>query len=88
MYQEEIEKKSKELVFVYQIIYKIVFKYGIFLIIIIGAIYWTQIILHRESNIITFTDNEAGQKAVRIKTFEKRINTIKGTGDLVVFVGL
>lgn len=88
MYQEEIEKRGQFIISIYKIIYKIVFKYGIFLIIIIGSIYWAKLILERETTIFTFTDNEAEQKTIKIKTFEKRLNTIKGSGDLVVFVWL
>lgn len=88
MYQEEIEKSCEFIISIYKIIYKIVFKYGIFFIIIVGAIYWTNLILKRETTIFTFTDNDAEQKSVKVKTFEKRINTIKGSGDLTVFVWL
>ncbi len=86
MYQEEIEKREQFIISIYKIIYKIVFKYGIFLLIIVGSIYCANLILNRETTIFTFTDNEAGQKIVQIKIFEKRINTIKGSGDLTVFV--
>gem|GEM_PF-3970176 len=39
MYQEEIEKREQFIISIYKIIYKIVFKYGIFLLIIAGTIY-------------------------------------------------
>ena len=88
MYLEEIEKRSQLMISIYKTIYKIVFKYGIFFLILIWSIYIIQSILRTQTNIITFTDNEASQKALKIKTFEKRISTIKWSWDLTVFVWL
>ncbi len=88
MYQEGIDKKRQELISVYQIIYKTVFKYGIFVILILWALYITQNILQTQTNIITITDTTAETKDLTIKSFKKSIDMIKSSGDLNIYVWL
>ena len=88
MYQEEFQKKEQQVISIYKIVYQIVFRYGIFFLIIIWGIYATYSILQQNINIITITDNDASQKALTVKTFKKHINAIQGTWDMKVFVGM
>ena len=77
MYKEEFQKKQDELVSIYKVIYTIIFRYGIFFVIIAIAFFLTKFILSQDIHIITITDNDAAQKILNVKAFKKHVNEIK-----------
>ena len=88
MSKEEQEKKIIEMTAIYKNIYKIGFKYVIFLLSIGLGIYLALHIMNTWTTIVNITDNDINQKLVTIKWFKKGLTEIKSSGNLVVYVGL